>query len=136
MGVEAEAPRGMETPAAEGGAGGGSGSSIPGRPNIPGPKPPRPGEQPGGAVPDPYNTAPPSQPNQAPRGNQQPRQNAPEPAAAPAMQSNGEVEKLLAQLLTAINEQGGANSGLLTKAVEQLGQIAQNGKTPSARVPV
>lgn len=135
MGVEAEAPRGLDTPEADPSGAGGGGSTIPGRPNIPGPKPPQGGAGGNNAVPDPYSTSP-STGNQ-PRGqsNQQ-RQNNQDPVSAPAVQSNGEVEKLLAQLLSAINEQGGANSGLLSKAVEQLGQIAQNGKTPSARVPV
>lgn len=136
MGVEAEEPRGMAAPEA-GPAGGGS--AVPGkRPNIPGPKPGQEPNQSAPSTPDPYGTSP-GAPYQQPRGpsNQQPQQqSAPQQQAAPAVGGGGEVEKLLAQLIAAVNEQGGANVGLLGKAIEQLGELNKNSKAPAARITV
>lgn len=137
MGVEAQAPRGaMEEPTTE------PTGTAPGKPSIPGPKPP----QKGGNVPqggnDPYGTNP-GNPYQQPggpgNGYQRPApQTGPQAQPAPqtAPMDGGNVDALLGNLLQAINSQGGANTQLLSQIANLLAEANKGAKNPSERINV
>lgn len=136
MGVESETPRGMAEP-----SGAADPAATPGKPNIPGSKPPQSGRQSNGPAngSDPYSTAP-NTPQQSNNGYQQPprpsQQQAQVQQPAPVQASSAETEELLKQLLGAINAQGGANVELLKQVVQQIAEGNKNSKPSSSAVPI
>jgi len=136
QGVEAQAPRGMEDPAASP-----SGPAVPGKPNIPGPKPPQSGgntaPQGGGS---PFGTSPGAPYQQPNNGSYQPpappATRQPQAAPAPAPVDNGNVEQLLGALVAAVNQQGGSQSQLLAQIAKLIAEGNKGAKDPSQRVKV
>ena len=138
MGVEAEEPRGMESPA---GGEGASPSAPKGKPNIPGAKPPQSNNggnsAPGNTMDPTFDTGPGAQQQQRGGGYNPPNRNQPQqqaPQVQPA--DNGAVEKALEDLLQAINTTGGAQTELLRQAVGALQEISKSSKDSPMKLTV